>query len=381
MNDRPSNIGVRGLQEKEIIIVGNARSYHAIDWYRTIKNICNNKNVLLATDLIDSESYLKIVREDDRLIDLYNIDWLLFDRQTSAGNLWRNFIKFIFIPIQVVKINDIRKKYPKAIYHAHSMYYMLLCWLARIKFIGTPLGSEVLVRSDKSSVYRYFAIKSLMAASHILVDSENLKNKIYDLCGKKAIVIQNGIDVSAIKGLQTKNTKRSKVLSIRAIVPLYRIEAILEARDASKMKPSISFIYPFWADDYKRIIMSKLDPGDSDLGRLSRGQMYELLTSTALAISIPKSDSSPRSVYEAIFCGCCVAVTYNPWIENLPSCMRSRLYVVDIEDEEWLDKAYDFALSITKKPFKPSQMALDLFDQKKTMKKVVETFYEAKCDL
>ncbi|TYO98354.1 glycosyltransferase involved in cell wall biosynthesis [Geothermobacter ehrlichii] len=369
------------MQEKEIIIVGNARSYHAIDWYRTIKNICNNKNVLLATDLIDSESYLKIVREDDRLIDLYNIDWLLFDRQTSAGNLWRNFIKFIFIPIQVVKINDIRKKYPKAIYHAHSMYYMLLCWLARIKFIGTPLGSEVLVRSDKSSVYRYFAIKSLMAASHILVDSENLKNKIYDLCGKKAIVIQNGIDVSAIKGLQTKNTKRSKVLSIRAIVPLYRIEAILEARDASKMKPSISFIYPFWADDYKRIIMSKLDPGDSDLGRLSRGQMYELLTSTALAISIPKSDSSPRSVYEAIFCGCCVAVTYNPWIENLPSCMRSRLYVVDIEDEEWLDKAYDFALSITKKPFKPSQMALDLFDQKKTMKKVVETFYEAKCDL
>lgn len=73
----------------EIIIIGNARDYHAMDWYRTIKKVCSNRNVIFATDLIDSESHLKIVREDDDIIDLYNIDWLLFKRQTSMGNVWQ----------------------------------------------------------------------------------------------------------------------------------------------------------------------------------------------------------------------------------------------------------------------------------------------------
>src|SRR3990172_7997094 len=127
----------------EIIIIGNARDYHAMDWYRTIKKVCSSRNVLFATDLIDSEGHLKIAREDDNIIHLYNVDWLLFKKQSNIGNLWRNLIKFIISPLQISKIKAIKKKYPDSIFHAHTMYYMFLCWMARINFIGTPQGSEV----------------------------------------------------------------------------------------------------------------------------------------------------------------------------------------------------------------------------------------------
>jgi hypothetical protein len=159
--------------------------------------------------------------------------------------------------------------------------------------------------------------------------------------------------------------------------PLYRINQILAARASSKLKPALAFSYPFFEEEYRRIIISGLGPNDLDLGRLStKDQMYDLLFSMLLGISIPKSDSSPRSVYEAIFCGCCVAVTYSPWIDTLPLCMRSRLIIVDLKDDGWLDKAIEHAYSITNEPYKPSQMALNLFDQERTMKRVADMFYD-----
>ena len=39
---------------------------------------------------------------------------------------------------------EAKKKYPNSIFHAHSMYYIFLCWAARIKAIATPMGSDVL---------------------------------------------------------------------------------------------------------------------------------------------------------------------------------------------------------------------------------------------
>ena len=362
----------------EIIFIGNARDYHAIDWYRTVKKICSSRYVIFATDLIDSEGHLKIVRDDDNIIHLYNVDWLLLKKQSKIGNLWRNLIKFIASPLQISKIKALKYKYPYSIFHAHTMYYMFLCWMARINFIGTPQGSEILVRPNKSIIYKYFASKSLNAAKYVSVDSKSLQDKIRDLCGKDAIVIQNGIDVSTIlRNKNDINKERTNVTSFRGMYPLYCIEEIMEGRKRSKLKPPLTFIYPYWEESYKKTILSNFRQGDKDLGRLSSDNMFELLFATVLAISIPKSDSSPRSVYEAIFCGCCVAVTYNPWIEYLPSCMRSRLFIVDLEDEGWFDKGIEFANEITKSPFIPSQLALDSFDQERTMKRVTEMFYDA----
>jgi hypothetical protein len=360
---------------KKIIFIGGARDYHVIDWYRTVKEICGNKEVVFVTDSIEGEGFEKLINEADRVVKLLNIDWLLFRNQSRYGNIWRNFVKLIFIPLQVMRLAAIAKKNRDAVFHAMPMYYMFLCRLARIPYIGTPQGSEVLVRPDRSKMYKYFATKALLAAKNVTVDSVNMQNKIIQLCGKESTVIQNGIDVEAISHEVMNSRKRENVVSIRGFTPLYRINEIFDGRASSLQKPQLHLFYPFWEDTYRTTVSKRFELGDCDLERLSRQKMFELLTSTLLAISIPISDSSPRSVYEAIFCGCCVAVTYNPWIDALPECMKSRLFIVDLKDNLWFEKAIEQAKYITTNDYKPSEEALELFDKKRTMQKMVDLFY------
>jgi hypothetical protein len=330
---------------------------------------------MFVTDLVDGEGFDKLVDETDHIIPLFNLDFLLFRNQSKYGNIWRNIIKLVFIPLQIIRLRAIAKKYRDAVFHAMPMYYMFLCWLSSIPFIGTPQGSEILIRPFKSKLYRYFAIKTLLAAQYVTVDSINMQQKILQLCGKKATVIQNGIDVGMILRVNDNCRDRDKIVSIRGVTQLYRINEIIRGRNHSVQKPRLYFIYPFWEDVYRETFKKKLSKDDLDLGRLSRTKLYELLTSTKLAISIPISDSSPRSVYEAIFCGCCVAVSHNEWINILPDCMKKRLFIVNIEDDLWFQKALEYAESITKIPYTPSEAALHMFDQKKSMQIVAEKFY------
>jgi hypothetical protein len=358
-----------------IFFVSGARDYQAMDWYRMLKEACSTKRFVFVTDLVSSEGYEKLIKDDDDIIELYNIDRFLFTNQSKYGNVWRNIVKLLFFPLQAWRLRGISRNNPASIFHAHTMYYMFLCWAAGISYIGRPQASEILIRTKKSRIYKYFAIKSLLAADQIIIDSINMQNKVFQLCGKQSTIIQNWIDIIAISNTINNTCKTENVVSIRGFAPLYRIDEIFDARERSLHNPRLQLIYPFSEDAYKDKVSKKLQVGDLDIGRLSRDKMYELLVSVKLVISIPMSDSSPRSVYESIFCGCCVAVTYNPWIDVLPKCMKARLIIVNLEDDQWLERAIGHANLITKKIYKPSEMALNMFDQRKLMQIIVDRFY------
>ena len=361
---------------KKIIFIGNGRDFHAMDWYKNAQIVCYPNKVLFATDLIESEGHARLADDSINIIELYNIDKFLLKKQSKFGDIWRNIVKLLFSPVQIICIKNLAKHNPDAIFHAHTMYYMYLAWLAKIDFIGTPQGSEILVRPFKSQFYKYFASKALQAAKHVTVDSINMQQKTYELSGVKAHIIQNGIAVSEITTFLSSHIYRDKIISIRGFTPLYRIKEILDARNYLESEYPISMTYPFWDIEYKNIISEKFIAQDSDLGKLPlKEDLYKLFSAAFLAISIPVSDSSPRSVYEAIFCGCCVAVTYNKWIDILPNCMKSRVLIVDINDKFWLKKAIEESLEITKNIYIPSESALELFDQKKSMEKLAKLCY------
>lgn len=375
-HDQPGKQQAEQLVDRDIMFVGNGRCYHTIDWYRNAKRLCHPSRVLFATDLIESEGNIKVIGDTDDIINLHNIDGLLFKTQSTVGNIWRNLLKFIVIPLQVRRLKRLARQHPVRLCHAHSMYYMYLCWLAGLPFIGTPQGSEVLVRPHRSALYKYFAVKSLRAAKHITVDSVSMQEGIERLCGRHALIVQNGIDISAIRQFSTTDQPRDLVVSIRGFHPLYRINKIVAAREASARKPKLIFTYPLWEENYREEVKRDLEQEDLDLGRvMPKTKLYEILSSTLLAISIPASDSSPRSVYEAIFCGCCVAVTRSSWIDAMPECMKERLFIVDIDDPLWLDKAMAYAELITKEPYQPTKDALTLFDQAVAAKVIVNLFY------
>ena len=369
-----------GPASSHVIFVGQGRDYHTMDWYRNAQALLAPLAVPYATDLIESEGHPGLLKPTDPRLDLFNIDWLMFRGQSRKGDIWRNLVKAAVIPVQVLKLRRIARTHARRadlVFHAHSMYYLWLCWLAGVNFVGTPQGSEILVRPQKSRLYRFLAIRALVAANKVTVDSVNMQDRIREMCGKEALVIQNGIDVAAIlKFAAGPGTERTVILSNRGLYPIYRIDRILAGRARAGSTLALNFSYPFWEDSYKGECFKALRPADQDLGRLAtRQQMYELLGRTLLVISIPESDSSPRSVYEAIFCGCCVATIYNPWIEVLPDCMKARLHLVDLARDDWFNQAVAHARVITRTPYVPSEAALDAFDQKRSLLRLAALCY------
>lgn len=357
------------------MFVGNARCYHTMDWYRSAQQVCRPRQVVFATDLIESEGHTRIVRDSDDIVPMYIIDRLLSRSQSRRADVWRNIVKLILIPVQVMRLKQITKQTPAAVYHAHTMYYMLVCWLAGLRFVGTPQGSEILVRPLRSWIYRVMASKALRAAESITVDSVAMQAGVERLSQREAVLVQNGIDMAALAEAGKSQSARTMVASIRGFSPLYRIDAIVEARDRSRQKPPLSFCYPLWDETYRSIVKARFGPHDTDLGRLERQALYDLFAVTLLAVSIPASDSSPRTVYEAIFCGCCVAATEASWISAIPPCMRERVVLIDLKDPLWLEHALDAAVRITNTRYLPSDSALDTFDQRRSMERVVNELY------
>lgn len=357
-----------------VVILGGARDFHAMDWYRAVRRVCPDRKVIFVTDLFGGEGYTDLSRPGDEIHSLFVIDKLLFAGQSRYSNLWRNCVKLLLLPVQAVKLRRILHEVPNRVVHAHPLYYMALCLIIGVKYVGTPQGDEILIRPRRSKLYKYFSRKVLQGASAVIVDSLQMKNGIEAIAGVNAHVFQNGINVDEIFRCRT-TAKRERIVSIRGMENLYRISEIVEVRNNTAALIPLTFIYPFADADYLSGLRPHFGPQDNDLGRLQKQAMYRLLNESLLVISIPRSDSSPRSVYESIFAGTCVAVTYNTWIEALPPCMRARVFVVDLADSGWLNQAIEFAEKIVKTPFIASEQALELYDENRSIGKVVEKFY------
>lgn len=366
---------------KQLVFLCGARDFHAMDWYKSAKELLRGKDVFILTDLIEGESFKKLINQDDKVFRLIILDKFLLKKQSKFGNLWRNIIKLLVFPTQVLLVKRFSKKYPDAIYHAHSMYYLFLGWASGIKYVGTPQGSDILIKPFSSKFYKYFTVKALKAAKAITVDSQAMKRKIIELTGLNAQIIQNGIDLESINSFLgedlSKEIPRKQLLSMRGFTPLYRISEILQSRNSSLKYAdlSINFIYPFYEEVYKRSIEILFKEVDGDLGRVDRNRMYSLMSRTKLTFSIPISDSSPRSVYESIFCGCAVAIVHHPYYDVLPDCMRSRIILINLDDKNWFDKAVEKADLIVKNQFVPSVEAINLFDQKESFRKIEKLLF------
>lgn len=358
-----------------ILFVCDANDYHAIDWYDEVRRIASEYNVLVVTDIAVRNDERNHEHLQHKVLMLSNINWLLLKRQSQFANHWRNVVKMLSIPLQVLMLRRLSAKFDGALFHAHSMYYIVLCWLAKVKFIATPMGSDVLVRPGESRLYKWMTTRSLRAATVITVDSLRMQSTVEGLSGRSSNVVQNGIDVRAIRSLDSDKPERRYVTSIRGIDPNYQIHRLVKTRNATATAVDLTIVYPFAEAGYMREVQSILQAGDRVLGPLPRMDLYKVLVSSLLVISIPQSDSSPRSVYEAIFCGACIAATKSSWIDALPPCMRSRITIVDLSEPSWLVDAMANARRITSTPYTPSIDALVQYDQHESMKRVIRDIY------
>lgn len=358
----------------KIVFLCGARDFHAMDWYKSAKKKLGVANVAVMADIISAEGMNSLLQADDELIELFIIDKWLFSSPSRIGDLWRNILKLFLLPIQAYKLKQYYDLNPHSVFYAHGMYYMQIAALAGVPYVGTPQGSELLVRPYRSRLYKYFAIKALRAAKFITVDSINMQKSAEEISGIRPHIIQNGIDVKSILQFvaQHSTSNRDGLLSIRGFTKLYREIDILNARNSSiqhKDSP-IMFVYPFFDEQYLEEAKPLMIEKDALLGRLQRTDLYEKLANAKVVISIPSSDSSPRSVYEAIFLGCPVVITRNSYVDMLPRGMQERIVIANIEENNWFDKAVNHANEIALKPFTITDEYINMFDQEACFDKV-----------
>ena len=358
-----------------LVFLCGARDFHAMDWYRRSLDQISNVNIYILTDLIEGEKYKKLINSKDKVFKLIILDNFLLRDQSSFGHFWRRLIKIIVFPFQILLIKKFEKDYPNSIFYAHAMYYIWLAKFAGVKFVGRPQGNDILTNPFKSKVYKFLSISSMKSAKAIIVDSFLMAESIKKITSNVKIkVITNGIDLSLIQKIRDTQDKseRKNIISIRGFNDNYRIKEILASRSFSKETSSIPIhlIYPFYDKTYKNDLKDLLIASDIDVSRLDKKNLYQTLFKCKLVISIPRNDSSPRSVYEAIFCGCIVAIAYNSYYEFLPSSIKSRVIIVDINKKDWFYHAINKAEYLINKPFKPCSKALQVFDQDRTFKEM-----------
>ena len=362
----------------KVVFLCGVRDYHAMDWFRASTQYLKPTSPIIVTDLLSSEGYPSLAHPEDRIFKLIILDRLLPGKQSKFSNIYRNILKFVLLPFQVLLLRFYLFTFKESIIYAHSMYYIWMAWLSGAKhYVATPQGSDVLIKPYRSSLYKYLSKLSLASASLITVDSSSMSSHIYDLYGLSSYVVQNGIDIKLISQTVShssyvpSNHSSLRIGSIRALTSLYRIDALVQARNNSSSPDiPIDFVYPFISSEYLDYIKSFTLPNDRFLGRLDRVNLYKFLASTPLIFSIPSSDSSPRSVYESIFCGSIVALQYHPFIKDLPDSMTRRLIVVDINKSDWFDSAINRYLSIIDESFIPCSRSLELFDQAHSFERV-----------
>ncbi len=353
--------------------LGSGRCFHTEDWYNSAKVLesidnLNINKILFITDQLDGEGFKTFLTKNDNLVHLFLIDFLLFKKFSLIGSIWRNILKILFIPYQIFLLKKILSEInDDVIIHAHSTYYSFLASFCNCFYISTPQGSEVLVR-PRSIFYRMFAKRAHSKAALITVDSTSMKEKLLFYFNLHASVYQNGISVEKFKNCNF--VKSNNLLSIRGCFPNYRLHEILKERNNTENQ-QIDFCFPFFDPIYLSQLQNLLQKHDYLHGKLSRDSYHDLLMSTSIRIRIPESDSSPRSVYEAIFANCIAIVAKHQYIYDLPICMRSRLVVVESFSSGWLSKALREARLLVNSNFQPSEEALNLYSQTKSMERIM----------
>ena len=223
--------------------------------------------------------------------------------------------------------------------HCHGLFSLLIAHIAGIsnsRIIFTPQGSDLLVLPDKNFLVRKFLSYKLAKISFITADSNLLLKKALLLSPKlkedKLRIIQNGVPLADIERLISERGNLKKrtidICWIRGLSEVYQFEYFLELlKEISILSTSEINVHIISAYG-KTIISSELNKQKNIniklLPRLNSIDFLKTLFNSKVVISIPKSDSSSRSVYEAINLGCSIFVTNLECFEWMPSRLKSK---------------------------------------------------------
>lgn len=277
------------------------------------------------------------------------------------------------------------------IVHAHNLYYGYVASFLKtnIPVIFTPMGSDVIIGAQNNVIYNHMAKKAFAKAHSVTGDSVLLQRRGFQVNAPRDrnYIIQNGVDssifyprVNSLKQEFDVGEDEFLFFSPRAITPLYNIDTIIEALCKLKdtnLRFKCMFSYAFGGEYYLHLKNKVKSLGLQNyviwLGYVRYENMPRYYNAADVVISVPSSDSSPKSVYEAMFCGKPVIISDLEWSHELLDELEC-VCRVDAENSEQLADAVNRFIFDPEFSSRVSQNSLHLaqkyFDYTKNMKKM-----------
>lgn len=173
------------------------------------------------------------------------------------------------------------------------------------------------------------SLRALRAAELLLADSADLLRAAQELCGSRVHgeVVRWGLDLQrfspgdarAAREVLGLDVEGPFVASVRGFDPVYNTPLLLEAfARARREHPDARLILKHPEAKLPRAVgdaIERLGLGGaiSTLGNVPAARMPDVYRAADVILSIPSSDSSPRSVWEALACGRPVIVSDLAW--------------------------------------------------------------------
>ncbi len=256
----------------------------------------------------------------------------------AAGEVWGGGLPSSSLPEHGVPIREMAR--PKILWmrrvirafrpdvvHAHWMPFAALAALAGADpLVATAWGSDVYGVGLKHRLLIRLALRRARVA---MTDSLDLASRLEELgpSSLRAMVVNWGVDLSTFRmPTESERNELKKrfglgagpvVLSPRGVKELYNPEVVLQAfaRVRGAIPDAQLVLKHGGAGELRREWTEAA--GVHAVGRLDSQEMADLFRTATVTVSVPRSDSSPRSVWEAMAAGSATVLSDLPWVHEL----------------------------------------------------------------
>lgn len=372
----------------KILFLGNSTSWHVVPWV----------NYFASRHETSLFSFIEPYKHSQELNNVFLINsngviGYVLKAFKIKTDFFYKFNRIISIPIAYIRISIFVKKNKIDVIHAHSVFYGFLASFltSGVPVVFTPMGSDVLVNPKKSRLYKYMTIYAYKKAKMVTGDSYILQKtgKLYGATEAMNHVIQNGVDQKIFfPKVKNPNLKKKYNLnddeiifySPRQVEELYNIDIIIESLNALALKgKNFKCMFSYGPNSrYINSIKLKIQKYNLEnhiiwLPLLNHEEMANHYNLSDLVISIPSSDSSPRSVYEAALCKKPIIVSDLSWSHEFFSNKDSLIKIAVRDADILLKILVDFFSNRPKYELfasKSNEIALEHFDFKTNMNKM-----------
>jgi glycosyltransferase involved in cell wall biosynthesis len=232
--------------------------------------------------------------------------------------------------------------------HAHwAPGYGWMAARARLRPLVTSAWGSDLLQANARLSRR--SRKALRGSDLVLADSAHLAEVARSVAGPevRVEVIQWGVDLTLYKPDAASRASvrrelglanRPTVLTTRALDPLYNPDVLLRAvAELRRRLPDVQLVLKHPEPSLPAALQTQLrdlalEDATRVVGFVDEQALAGLYRAADAYVSIPSSDSSPRSVWEALACGTAAVISDLPWArEALRDREHARLVPIDAE--------------------------------------------------